>query len=159
MNHLFRCAVLLVPALLASFASAGGQEIRRRCDFKLKRGCIAGYASVTLVNGALESIEGIVIWCGRGGHRKSLDYTCTIDSSRDDKESTWSDDAGATVIANASPWNPQQPDRVKITVGRDVSIDFDEAQSLGRCGLGAELPRAIVIPAEGRACRVWLRTP
>ena len=152
MNHFLRCAVLFIPAVLASFAAAG-QEIRG-CDFELKRGCIAGYASVTLVNGTLKSIEGVVIWCGRGGHRKSLDYSC-----RDDNESTWSDDAGATVIANASPWNPKQPDRMKVTVGREVSIDFDEAQSLGRCGLGAELPRAIVIPAGGRACRVRLRTP
>jgi len=158
MSYLLRCAVLLIPTLLASFASADGQETRR-CDFELKRGCIAGYASVTLVNGTLQKIEGVVIWCGRGGHRKSLDYSCTIDSSRDDKASTWSDDAGTTVIANSSPWNPEQPDRMKVTVGRDVSIDFDQAQSLGRCGLGAELPRAIVIPADRRACRVLLRTP
>jgi hypothetical protein len=48
---------------------------------------------------------------------------------------------------------------VKVTVGKHVSIDFDEAQSLGRCGAGAELPRAIVIPAEGGACRVWLTEP
>ena len=158
MNYLLRCAVLLIPTLLASFASADGQ-VTRRCDFELKRGCIAGYASVTLVNGALQKIEAVVIWCGRGGHSKSLDYSCTIDSSRDDKESTWLDDAGATVIANGSPWNPGQPDRMKVNVGRDVSIDFDQAQSLGRCGLGAELPRAIVIPADGRACRVLPRAP
>jgi hypothetical protein len=31
-----------------------------------------------------------------------------------------------------------------------------ETQSLGRCGAGAELPRAIVIPATKGACRVWL---
>jgi hypothetical protein len=152
--------VAVFPALatMTLFARADGHEVRR-CDFELKRGCIAGYASVTLVNGTLQKIEGVVIWCGRGGHRKSLDYSCTIDSSRDDKASTWSDDAGATVIANASPWNPDQPDRMKVTIGRDVSIDFDEAQSLGRCGVGAELPRAIVIPAQSAACRVWLKTP
>jgi len=158
MNYLFRCAVLLVPTALASFARADGQEIRR-CDFELKRGCLSGYASVTLVKGALQRIESVVIWCGRGGHRKSQDYSCMIDSSRDDKDSSWSDDAGATVIANGSPWNPDQPDRMKVTIGRDVSIDFDEAQSLGRCGAGAELPRAIVIPAQSGACRVWLKTP
>jgi hypothetical protein len=60
------------------------------------------------------------------------------------------------VIANRSPFNPDQPDRVKVTAGQHVSIDLEEAQSLGRCGAGAELPRAIVIPAKKGACRVWL---
>jgi hypothetical protein len=152
------CAVLLVLTAMPGLARAGEQEIRR-CDFELKRGCIAGYATVTLAHGALARLEALVIWCGPGGHRKSLDYSCTVDSSRDDKESTWSEEAGATVIANGSPWNPDRPDRMKVTVGRDVSIDFDEAQSLGRCGAGAELPRAIVIPAQKAACRVWLRSP
>jgi hypothetical protein len=31
-----------------------------------------------------------------------------------------------------------------------------ETQSVGRCGTGAELPRAIVIPATKGACRAWL---
>jgi hypothetical protein len=63
------------------------------------------------------------------------------------------------VRRSSPPWNPQQPDRVKVTVGRDVSIDLSEAQSLGRCGTGAELPRAIVILARAKACRVRLDVP
>jgi hypothetical protein len=86
-------------------------------------------------------------------------FACTIDSSRTDQASVWSEEAGATLVANKSPWNPQQPDRVKVTVGRDVSIDLSEAQSLGRCGTGAELPRAIVILAQAKACRVRLDVP
>jgi hypothetical protein len=156
--YFVRCVVLLALAAFPSFARAEAQEIRR-CDFELKRGCIAGYATVTLAHGTLARLEAVVVWCSPGGHRKSLDYSCTIDSSRDDNESTWSEDAGATVIANGSPSNPREPDRVKVTVGRNVSIDFDEAQSLGRCGAGAELPRAIVIPPQKAACRVLLRTP
>ncbi len=66
---------------------------------------------------------------------------------------------GATLVANASPWSSNAPDRVRVTVGQHVSIDLDEAQSLGRCGAGAELPRAIVIPAQKGACRVWLKAP
>jgi len=45
---------------------------------------------------------------------------------------------------------------VKVTVGRDVSIDLSETQSLGRCGAGAKLPQTIVIPAQGKICRVRL---
>jgi hypothetical protein len=52
--------------------------------------------------------------------------------------------------------DPSHPGRLKVTVGRHVSLDLDEAQSLGRCGAGAELPRAIVIPAQKAAGRVWL---
>ena len=60
----------------------------------------------------------------------------------------WSEEGGATLIANASPYNPAEPDRVKVTLGRHVSIDLEQAQSLGRCGVGAALPRAIVILAR-----------
>jgi hypothetical protein len=60
------------------------------------------------------------------------------------------------LIANASPFSAAQPDRMKVTVGKYVSIDLSQAQSAGRCGAGAELPRAIVIPEKKGACRVWL---
>jgi hypothetical protein len=86
-------------------------------------------------------------------------FICTIDASRTDNNSAWTEDGSATLIANGSPWNPNEPDRVKVTVGRDVSIDLSETQSLGRCGTGAELPQSITIPAQGKACRVQLRAP
>jgi hypothetical protein len=104
----------------------------------------------------VKRVEVGVSWCGLPGRPG---YTCTIDASRGDEESKWSEADGATLIANASPSNPDRPDRVKVTVGRHVSIDLDEAQSLGRCGAGAELPQAIVIPAQKGACRVWLKAP
>jgi hypothetical protein len=151
--------VFLALTTMTSFAQASGQEIRA-CDFDLKGGCRSGQVRVTLADGKVVGLDAFVIWCGRGGHRKSLDYSCTINSARGDGESTWSDDAGATVINDGSPYtDPTKPDRIKVTVGRDVSIDLDEAQSLWRCGAGAELPLTIVIPAQGRTCRVRLRAP
>jgi hypothetical protein len=91
--------------------------------------------------------------------RGNLNYSCTIDSSRGDADSRWSQDGAATIIANAAPFDASHPDLVKVTVGRYVSIDLEQAQSIGRCGVGAELPRAIVIPAQKGACRVWLGEP
>jgi len=143
-------AVLL--AATTGVAHAGGTEVRS-CAFAMKARCASGDASVTLVDGVVQKVEVNVVWCSLPGH---LDFTCTIDSSRGDKDSKWSDDAGSTVIANATPFNAAAPDRVKVTVGSYVSIDLADAQSLGRCGAGAELPRALVIPAHGNACRVWL---
>ena len=148
---------LVLPVLLAVTTSTGvaypdGQEIRR-CDFEVKARCASGDTTVTLVDGVVKRIEINAFWCGLKGRPG---YTCTIDSSRGDNDSTWSDDGGATLITNAAPFNPAQPDRVKVTVGKYVSIDMAETQSLGRCGAGAELPRAIVIPATKGACRVWL---
>jgi hypothetical protein len=58
---------------------------------------------------------------------------------------------------NNSPFTSTEPDRLTITVGKYISIDFAEAQSAGRCG--AELPKAIVIPAQNGACRVFLDSP
>lgn len=150
-RRIARTVLILMTAWLAC-ARAGAQDIRS-CDFKVKPRCVSGEARVTLNGGAVQKLEVDVFWCGLPGRPG---FTCTIDSTRGDAESAWSDEAGATVIANAAPFNPQTPDRVKVTPGPDVSIDLGEAQSLGRCGTGAELPRAIVIPAHGKTCRVRL---
>jgi hypothetical protein len=152
MKNLLRCAGLLLLMLLSGFAHAGGQEIRT-CDFEVKARCASGDARVTLADGAVIK--------GRGGCLLVCrpPFVCSINSSRTDQDSVWSEDGAATLIANGSPFNPQQPDRVKVSVGRNVSIDLSEAQSLGRCGAGAELPRSIVIPAQGKACRVRLGEP
>jgi hypothetical protein len=145
---------LFLPLLLAaSSAHAESQEVRQ-CESEVKPRCVSGDASVTLADGVVKKIEINVFWCGHPGHPG---YSCTLDSSRGDTDSKWSEETGATIIANASPFNPDLPDRAKVTVGRFVSIDLEQAQSAGRCGAGAELPRAIVIPAEKKkACRVWL---
>jgi len=158
MKRLVYLAVLLTLTTMTTFAHADGQEIRT-CDFDLKGGCRSGEARVTLAHGAVTRVEVDVIWCGLGGHRKSLDHTCTIDSSRGDGESTWLEDGGATVITDSSPYaDRREPDRIKVTVGPEVSIDLNETQSVPRCGVGAELPQFIVIPAQGGTCRVRLRT-
>ena len=148
-------AVLLTAVPPAPIARAGGQEVHA-CAFAVKPRCVSGEARVTLADGRVTRVEVDVIWCGQRG---SPGYTCTVDASRGNPDSIWSEDGGATVIANASPWNAREPDRVKVTVGAEVSIDLGEAQSLGRCGAGAELPRAIVIPARKGACRVSLGSP
>jgi hypothetical protein len=147
--------VLLLVTTFPDRAYAQQQETRS-CEFRVKARCVSGQASVTLTNGIVNSIAIDIFWCGLRGRPG---YRCEIDASRTDEGSAWSEDAGATVIANSSPWNPAAPDRFKVTVGRHVSIDFAEAQSLGRCGAGAELPRAIVIPAGATVCRVWLGSP
>jgi hypothetical protein len=157
MRNLFHYAAVLAATLLASFAHAAEQDIRS-CKFAVKPRCAFGDASVTLSHGAVTRVELNVFWCALHG-RAAPPFACAIDSSRTDKDAVWTEDAGATLISNKSPFNPAQPDRMKVTVGRDVSIDLDEAQSLGRCGAGAELPRAIVIPAGKAACRVRLGEP
>ena len=148
-------AILLVLAAMGRFAHADEQEIRT-CDFQVKARCASGDVRVTLAHGAVQRVEIDVYWCGLP-HRPG--YTCTVDSSRGDEDSQWSEGAGATVIANGSPFNPNEPDRIKVTVRPAVSIDLGEAQSLGRCGSGADLPQTIVIPAQKGACRVRLREP
>lgn len=155
LERLIHLAVLLAAASLTPAARADGQEIRK-CDFEVKARCATGDASVTLVDGVVKRVEVNVYWCGL---KCQPGYTCAMDSSRTDPNAKWSEDGGATLITNASPFSPDQPDRVKVTVGRYVSIDLDQTQSLGRCGAGAELPRAIVIPEKKAACRVWLRAP
>jgi hypothetical protein len=159
MKRLLRCAGLLLLMLSSGFAHAGGPEIRT-CDFDLKGGCRSGQACVTLADGKVIGLDVVVIWCGRGGHRKSLDFTCSTNSTRGDGESTWSEDAGATVITDSSPFtDPTKPDRIKVTVGRDVTLDLNETQSIPRCGTGAELPQTIVIPAHKSVCRVRFSEP
>jgi hypothetical protein len=155
MRHLVCLTIFLSVTAATSIAHAGGQE-SRACEFEVKARCESGDVRVTLAGGIVNRVEVNVFRCGLPGRPG---YSCTIDSSRGDGDSKWSEEGGATVIASTSPFNPDQPDRLKVTVGRHVSIDFEDTQLLGRCGAGAELPRAIVIPAQGRACRVWLGSP
>jgi hypothetical protein len=151
-KHLMHLAILLIITI--PFAQAAtGQEIRT-CKFEVKARCVSGEARVALANGVVKRVEVDVFWCGLPG---KPGYSCSINSSRDDRDSVWSEEEGVTLIANASPFNPAQPDRIKVSVGQFVSIDLDEAQPVGRCGAGAELPRAIVIPSQRAACRVWLK--
>ena len=156
MKHLICLAAILMIATSAGIARAEQQETRD-CEFKVKTPRVSGQASVTLADGKVTKIAVDVLYSdGRG----TPGYTCTVDSSRTgDGESKWSDDGGATIIANVTPFDTSKPDRIKVTVGKFVSIDLEEAQSLGRCGVGAALPKAIVIPAKGTTCHVWQVQP
>ena len=151
-KHLVCLGLLVLAAVSSRLAHAGEDEVRA-CDFKVKARCVSGGVRVTLAAGVVKRLEVDVFWCGLRGRPG---YGCTIDSTRGEQDANWSDEGGATVVTSAEPWNPDRPDRVKVTVGHSVSIDMEEAQSLGACGFGAELPKAIVIPAQGGACRVWL---
>jgi hypothetical protein len=145
-------AVLVTLPTVTLLAHAEAQEIRD-CDFKMKNGCIGGGARVTLASGAVTRVEVDVVWCNR--ERGAPGYTCTVDSSRDDGESKWSEDRGATVITDSSlSPDPHELDSIKVTAGPDVTIDLSQALSRWRCGAGAELPQFIVIPRQGKVCRV-----
>ncbi|HUZ30760.1 MAG TPA: hypothetical protein VMV19_01420 [Xanthobacteraceae bacterium] len=117
---------------------------------------VKGDASVTLTDGKVTRVVVDVYWCGLPGRPG---YSCLIDASRGDSDAKWSEAGDTTRIHNAAPANPTYPDRMKVTLGQDISIDLAEAQSLGRCGAGAELPRTIVIPAKRAACQVQLGEP
>jgi hypothetical protein len=148
-------AAVAALTILPQLARAADQVVRE-CDFAVKARCASGDARVTLAGTTVTRVEVDVVWCGRPN---APGFTCTIDSSRGDGESKWSDEGGATLIANPSPLDPDQRDRIKVTVGRSVSIDLEQTQSPWRCGAGAELPRAIVIPPQGKTCRVWMSEP
>ena len=120
MKHLIHLAVVLAATALGGIGGARADEIRA-CDFEVKARCVSGDARVTLAGGAIKRVEVNVIWCGEKGRPG---YSCTIDSSRNDQDSKWSDEGGATLVANASPFNAAQPDRMKVTVGKYVSIDL-----------------------------------
>lgn len=151
MKRFICLATLLVVASSISGARAAEQVLA--CDFDVKAKHVTGDASVTLVDGAVKRIELNLMTRGERGRPG---YGCTIDSTRGEKDSRWSEEAGATLIDNASPFNESAPDRVKVTVGKHVSIDLEQTQSLGRCGVGAELPKAVVIRAQTKICRVWM---
>jgi hypothetical protein len=55
--------------------------------------------------------------------------------------------------------DPHELDSIKVTVGPDVTIDLNEALSRWRCGAGAWLPQTIVVPAQGKVCRVRFSEP
>jgi hypothetical protein len=140
------CIATLLTLTVAVPAAYAGDEVRS-CEYDVKARCTSGAAAVTLTDGSLSKLEVTVFYCGLRGRPG---YTCMIDSSRSEKDESWSDEGGATVIASGTPLNPTAPDRVKVTVGKYVSIDFSEAQSGGRCGAGAEPPEGDRHPGDQR---------
>jgi hypothetical protein len=151
------------PALTAAFLLVGAvsacraeSDSVRTCEFEVKSRCASGEVHATFDASELTKLAITVFWCGLPG---KPGYSCVVDYSRKDGDSDWAESAGTVTIDKKSPWNPSQPDRIKVTVGKHVSIDLEEAQSAGSCGAGAELPRAIVIPEGKGTCRVWLDAP
>ena len=149
-------STIAAATLLSAVTFADAEDGLRSCKFEVKPRCASGEARVQVRGGAATSVSINVFWCGRKG---TPGYSCVVEYKPDDGKSKWSEESGATVIDNSSPWNPGQPDRIKVTVGKHVSLDLEEAQSGGACGAGAELPRAIVVPEGKGACRVWLNAP
>jgi len=149
-------AVLLIVTASAALARAEPTQTEpkqeRTCNFEVKARGVSGYATVTLEGKAVTGVDILVHQRGRYQHG----FSCMIDVSRTDGQSKWSDEGDATLIVNPHPLNPDESDRLKVTVGQHVSIDLEESKTTYRCGAGAELPRVIVIPAGRKACRVWL---
>src|SRR5688572_4327 len=111
MKHLICAAALLAVTTSAVIAHAGPQQTRT-CEFKVKMPRVWGKASVTFADGKVMKVAVDVLYSGERGRPG---YTCTIDASRSEQDSKWSEDGGATLIENASPFNPNEPDRVKVT--------------------------------------------
>ena len=80
MKQLIYLAVVLAAA--ASTRIAHAEEIRA-CKFEVKARCASGEARVTLAGGAVTAVAVDVYWCGRDQYG----FSCTIDSTRGDKES------------------------------------------------------------------------
>ena len=133
-----------------------GQEMVRSCDWEVKSRCASGSASVTFVGGVPAKVSVDSYYCGP--RRGAPGYSCTVMYERSDKHSVWSEHGNTLVISNQES-SPSQPDKLKLVIGKHISIDLDETPRVGNCGAGAELPRAIVIPEGEKVCRVWLFGP
>jgi hypothetical protein len=83
MKHLICLTIFLSVTATISIARAGGQE-SRACEFEVKTRCQSGDARVTLAGGIVDRIEVNVFRCGLPGRPG---YSCTIDSSRGDRDS------------------------------------------------------------------------
>ena len=137
----------------AAFACRAESESLHKCEFSVKSRCASGRAEATFTGSELTRLYVDVFMCGLPG---KPGYSCSVKYSRNDENSTWTESGGVVTIENGSPWNPSTPERIKVTVGKHVSIDLDELPSAGYCGAGAELPSAIVILENKSTCRVWL---
>lgn len=147
--------VLTAIVLLQCAASACRAETEsvHKCEFSVRSHCTSGGAQATLKGGELTRLSVDVYMCGLPG---KLGYSCSIDFSRNDENSSWTESDGVVTIENKFSQDLATPERIKVTLGRHISIDLDETRSASHCGAGAQLPSAIVIPDVKRACRVWL---
>src|ERR1700753_1009990 len=109
MRRPIRATALCVFTMSASLAHAG-EEVRS-CEYKVKARGTSGSASVTLTDGVVSKLDISGFYSGLPGRPG---YTCTVNPSRSEKDDTWSDEAGATVITNNSPFTETMPDRVRV---------------------------------------------
>jgi hypothetical protein len=150
--HAIAATTMLALGLHATPALGADNTSELTCEFDVPKQCTSGSARVTFKGDTLDELAVESFTCGLPG---KPGYACDVSFKRGDKESTWSDANGATIIDKKSPFDSTRPDRIKVTVGKFISIDLAEVQVSGACGAGAELPSALVITKGKHTCRVW----
>jgi len=140
---------------VALAASATPPPSNLSCKYEIKRNCTLGSVELELKDGRIQRIDFGNFYCPAHGE---IGFTCSIDVSRGDKNTKWTDKGGSSTIEFSGADN--SPDGNSLTISRvrnGVVIDMRNTSSYGRCGAGAELPERIFVPARSKKCEVKLR--
>jgi len=145
-------ALLFLASLGAVAAPVLGEASRTySCSYKLFNRCGNGSATVKLLDGALQQVSFELQFCATPARPAN---GCSLDSARGGPDK-WSPAGQAVRIEFTHPKYPQMDDALAVTVQEHaVVLDFGEAQSLPRCGPGAELPEKITIDPADKYCKV-----
>ena len=159
MSHAPRRSALSLLTFIVLASSAGcapastdGAIQRFSCDFAEADSGASGSGAVEVRDGEVQSLTVQTHFPGLPG---KWGYSCLLDASRGDQESTWTA-KGAETRVDFERIGAYR-DRVRIVpLPGGYRIDLRDTRPTGKCGAGAELPREMTILETGAQCRtVW----
>ena len=141
--------IVLASSTGCASASTEGATQNLSCEIPKGDSGGSGDAAVEVRDGEVQSVDVQTYFPGLPG---KPGYSCTLQATRSDGESTWTVDGAETTVEFIWP----EHDSIKIVpLPGGYKIDLSKTRS-SFCGAGAALPEEMTILGTGAQCRaVW----
>jgi hypothetical protein len=152
----------LVTALLAAAGAAASATVlgmasgTYACTFQEFSRCTEGRASVTLVDGKVQSVSFDSKFCATKARPAA---NCRLETTRGGADK-WQENGRAVSVTFAHPRYTELVDTFGVSVeDAQIVLDFGDAQSITKCKDNAgkaagDLPERVVITPQAEKCRV-----
>jgi hypothetical protein len=152
----------LVTALLAAAGAAASATVLGHasgtyaCTFQEFSRCTEGRASVTLVDGKVQSVSFDSKFCATKARPAA---SCRLETSRGGADK-WEDQGRTLSVTFPHPRYTELTDTLGVSVeDTQIVLDFGDAQSITKCKDSAgkaagDLPERVVIAPQAEKCRV-----
>lgn len=134
------------------FAQNTGEQSVYSCTYEVASRGTSGSAAIEVRGNEIQKVSLENFFQGLPG---KLGYRCTLEASRDDKETKWTSVSTGVEIEFSDTPTYGAGDSMLVTPNAEgFLIDLSNTRSSGRCGAGAELPEKITILKSTSKCDV-----